>query len=371
MSAAGAVDYPPMKRIPTLDGWRAVAITAVVIHHVARCFYQQESAYGLSLTRFGAFGVDIFFGLSGLLITKLLLDEFQRTGGFGLRGFYIRRVFRILPPYLMFLVVITAAGMWRSGREAASCLLFFRNYVPDAQAGEATQHLWSLAVEEHFYLLWPGLLAWVGARRSKNLAAGLALTVALWRMIQSQFVVPLLPLVPAHFRTDIRLDALLWGCVVAFILDDADARARFARQMRFGIWCALAGLLSLCVVYYSELNSVMVAVLIPILLAGTTLHRQWAVSRALDWGPVTWIGRISYSLYLWQALFLVPGWEHPTHWWQQWPANLPLAVAVAALSYYAIEKPLLRAGRKLASQRLASLKAGTQVPAIAGLTSAD
>ena len=123
-----------MKRIPTLDGWRAVAITAVVIHHLARWFYQQESAYNLSVTRFGAFGVDVFFGLSGLLITKLLLDEFGRTGAFDLRGFYIRRAFRILPPYLMFLAVITVAGMWRSGWEAASCLLFFRNYVPDSLA---------------------------------------------------------------------------------------------------------------------------------------------------------------------------------------------------------------------------------------------
>ena len=266
-----------MKRIPTLDGWRAVAIAAVVIHHLARWFYQQESAYSLSVTRFGAFGVDVFFGLSGLLITKLLLDEFGRTASFDLRGFYIRRAFRILPPSLMFLAVITVAGMWRSTWEVASCLLFFRNYVPDSLTSGATQHLWSLAVEEHFYLLWPGLLALVGARRSKNLAAGLALAVALWRMIQSQFAPPLLPLVPAHFRSDIRLDALLWGCVVAFILDNPAARARLAKQLPFMAWCAMAGLLGLCIAYYSELNSVMVAVLIPILLAGTTLNPQWTV----------------------------------------------------------------------------------------------
>jgi len=359
-----------MKRIPTLDGWRAVAITAVVIHHLARWFYQQESAYDLSVTRFGAFGVDVFFGLSGLLITKLLLDEFGRTGAFDLRGFYIRRAFRILPPYLMFLAVITAAGMWRSGWEVASCLLFFRNYVPDALAGGATQHLWSLAVEEHFYLLWPGLLAWVGARRSKNLAARLALAVALWRMVQSQFAASVFPLIPAHFRTDVRLDALLWGCVVAFILDNADARARLAKQLQFGVWFAMAGLLGLCIVYYSEITSVMVAVLIPMLLAGTTLHPRWALSRALDWAPVTWIGRISYSLYLWQALFLYPGWEHPAHWWQQWPANLPVTVAVAALSYYAIEKPLQRVGRKLASQSLSQSRdasSGLKQSALAAL----
>ncbi len=339
-----------MKRIPTLDGWRAVAIAAVVIHHLARWFYQQESAYELSVTRFGAFGVDVFFGISGLLITKLLLEEFRRNGAFNLRGFYIRRAFRILPPYLMFLAVVTVAGQWRSGWEVGSCLLFFRNYVPDALAGWWTQHLWSLAVEEHFYLLWPGLLAWVGARRSKNLAAGLALAVALWRMVQWQLVPSLFPLVPEHFRTDVRLDALLWGCVVAFALDDAEARARLAKQLNFGVWAAMAGILGLCIVYYSALSSVMVAVLIPILLAGTVMNPQWTLSRVLDWAPVMWIGRISYSLYLWQALFLYPGWEHPAHWWQQWPANLPVTVAVAALSYCAIEKPLLRWGRKLGSE---------------------
>ena len=111
---AAAVDNSSVTRIPTLDGWRAVAIAVVVVHHLARWFYQQESAYALSVTRFGAFGVDVFFGLSGLLITRLLLDEFGRTGSFDLRGFYIRRAFRILPPYLMFLAVVTAAGMWRS-----------------------------------------------------------------------------------------------------------------------------------------------------------------------------------------------------------------------------------------------------------------
>ena len=145
--------------------------------------------------------------------------------------------------------------MWRSGWEVASCLLFFRNYAPDALVGGATQHLWSLAVEEHFYLLWPGLLAWVGARRSKNLAAGLALAVAMWRMVQSQLAAPVFTLVPAHFRTDVRLDALLWGCVVAFILDDAEASRRLAKQLRLSV-VRDGGALGLCIVYYSVVNSV-------------------------------------------------------------------------------------------------------------------
>jgi len=339
-----------MKRIPTLDGWRAVAISAVVLCHLGECLYQTQAAYELSIWRYGAFGVDVFFGLSGLLITSLLLAEFEQTGAFHLER-CLRRAFRILPPYLVFLAGYTAAGMWRSGWEVASCLLFFRNYAPDTVAGGGTQHLWSLAVEEHFYLLWPGLLAWIGARRSKDWAARLALLVGLWRLVESQMATPLFPAAFARFRTDLRLDALLWGCAVAFFLNDAHQREKLTRQLRFGVWIALAGLTGLCIRYFSPLTSLIVATLIPILLAGTVLHPEWLLSRFLDLPPVAWLGRISYSLYLWQGMFLIAALEHPAAWWRQWPANLVLSVAVAALSHYLVEKPLIRIGARLAARR--------------------
>jgi peptidoglycan/LPS O-acetylase OafA/YrhL len=339
-----------MKRIPTLDGWRAVAVTAVLIHHVAPGFFLHEADYDFDVTRYGAFGVDIFFGLSGLLITKLLLDQWQRSASFDLRGFYIRRVFRILPPYLAFLAVYTIAGLWRSGWEAASCLLFFRNYVPSSLATRGTQPLWSLSVEEHFYLMWPVLLAWLGARRSKHAALGLAFVFAIWRMIESQLSAPLFPLVPAHFRTDLRLDALLWGCVFAFLFNDAARRERLLRQLRFPVWIALAGILVASMVWYSQLTSLWVAAVVPMLLIGTSVHPRWKLSRALEFGPVAWVGRISYSLYLWQGLFFPVGWERLTGWWQVWPWNLALYFATATLSYYAVEKPLMRVGRRLAER---------------------
>src|SRR5437879_13434663 len=99
-----------MRRIPLLDGWRGVAIALVLIHHVVKGFYAAEDGYGQSVTRYGAFGVDIFFGLSGLLITRLLLDQWHTSGSFQLRQFYIRRAFRILPPYLVFLVTLAVFG---------------------------------------------------------------------------------------------------------------------------------------------------------------------------------------------------------------------------------------------------------------------
>ena len=340
-----------MQRIPTLDGWRAIAILSVMMHHLGMAFYSSESVYfAHSKTVVGAFGVDIFFGLSGLLITKLLLEEWRSTGAVSLRGFYIRRGFRILPPYLVFLLGVTIAGLWASGREAAGALLFFRNYVPDPAVGRWTQHLWSLAVEEHFYLLWPGLLVLVGVTRGKTVAVWLALGIGAWRMFEPQTNLARVLDVSSHFRTDLRLDALLWGCVAAFILDDQREREKFAHQFRSIAWIGCAAIAAGCVAYYSLITGMWLAALIPLLLVGAVVHPTWAISRVLDSKILAWVGRISYSLYLWQQVFLWPGWMHPQHFWLRWPWNVIATFTVATASYFVIEKPLLRLGRKLAAR---------------------
>ncbi len=339
-----------MRRLPVLDGWRAVAILLVLIHHIGQGFYSTEDFYAVSVTQYGAFGVDIFFGISGLLITRLLLEQRRTSGSYGLRQFYIRRAFRILPPCFAFLAIYSVLGLLNSNWELASSLLFFRNYVPARLTSYGTGHLWSLAVEEHFYLLWPGLLMIVGLRKSKNVAAGLALGFGIWRMVDSQLRPPLFPGVSQHFRTDLRLDALFWGCVTAFVLDTLRERLNFQTQFRLPVWMLAAGVLVLSAVHYSALTSIFIAVLIPLLLAGTLVHPEWTVSRALSWTPLVWIGRISYSLYLWQQLFLMPGWEHAPQWWHHGPWNIVLTFAAATASYYWIEKPFIAAGRAIASK---------------------
>jgi peptidoglycan/LPS O-acetylase OafA/YrhL len=350
-----------MRRIPLLDGWRAVAIALVLVHHVVQGFYASQDAYAADITRYGAFGVDIFFGLSGLLITRLLLEEWNSTGSFHLQQFYVRRAFRILPPVFVFLAVYTAAGMSKSTAEVVSSLLFFRNYVPSRLTGFGTGHLWSLAVEEHFYLIWPGLLALLGSRRSRHTAAWLALGFGIWRMVESQLATPLFPEVPSHFRTDLRLDALLWGCLVAFLLDGAKEREQFAKQTRLPYWLGAVALAIFCLRYYSPATSLGVALLIPVILAGTLVHPQWIISRVLSWGPLAWLGRISYSLYLWQELFLTPGWEPTSQWWRHWPLNLLASLGAAILSYYLVEKPLIRVGRTLAARLRKNLPAGVDL----------
>src|SRR5258708_5029091 len=133
-----------MRRIPTLDGWRAVAILSVICHHVMMGFFSSEAAYYLTTSSLGAFGVDVFFGLRGLLITGLLLQERAETGSVSLKAFYTRRVFRIFPVYLLFLSVAAIAGLLHGPRELASCLLVYRNYLADGWRN--THHLWSLSV---------------------------------------------------------------------------------------------------------------------------------------------------------------------------------------------------------------------------------
>ena len=336
-------------RIPTLDGWRAIAIMLVVICHLGECLYANQADYEASLSRYGAFGVDLFFGLSGLLITKLLLEESRATGTISLGRFYARRAFRILPAYFAFLIGFTFFGLWQSGLELLSCLFFFRNYTSDTFAGAGTQHLWSLSVEEHFYLLWPGLLVALGPKRAKEWPARLALGVALWRMVESQMTTHLFPWAFDRFRTDLRLDALLWGCAVAFMLDDSEAREKLRKQLPVGGWLVVAAIVLVSIRFFMPLTSVLVAALIPFLLAGTVLRPTWLFSRFLELTPVAWLGRVSYSLYLWQAVFLIPAWEHPVGWWRQWPANLVLCVLAAAASYYGIEQPFLRMGRRWAA----------------------
>src|ERR1039458_3898759 len=222
-----------MRRIPTLDGWRAVAILSVIWHHAMMFFFTDECAYYLTVTRFGAFGVDVFFGLSGMLITGILLKEWRKVGSVGLRAFYTRRVFRILPVYLLFLGVCACAGLMHGPREVASCLLFYRNLASGRLLWRSTQHLWSLSVEEHFYLIWPGLLVFCGVKRGPHIAAWLAIAVGFWRMAEPLLGLHLFREALPHLRSDLRMDALLWGAVVAFTLDDFKARQKLRPQLRF------------------------------------------------------------------------------------------------------------------------------------------
>ena len=315
--------------------------------------YPTEQAYWSgSASQLGAFGVDIFFALSGLLITTLLLREHQ-AGGISLRNFYIRRGFRILPPLFVYLAVAVALKRVHVGWELLSSVLLFRNYLPTELGGYDTGHLWSLSIEEHFYLLWPALLAFVAIRKGPRMVAYLAIAAGLWRIadVENHFTAILFGDLPAHFRTDLRLDSLLWGCFAAFLLHDATTK-EWLRERAGKVW--FAGLLAAavaCVIIYSYLAGLWLPMLLPMLLVLTLLHPTWAVSRLLDLAPVRFVGQISYGLYLWHPLLLVPGWLPGSAAATQLPLNLGISFGAAILSYFLIEQPCIAWGRKL-TQRL-------------------
>lgn len=348
------------KRIPTLDGWRAFAILLVVAHHAGTAFYTESQYYNISPTRFGTWGVPVFFGLSGLLITKLLLEENDRTGDISLKSFYVRRAFRILPLVFLYIFTIAAFGFLVSRTELVSSIFFFRNYLPESLGGVYTAHLWSLAIEEQFYLIWPGLLVLVGVRRGLRTAAGLSVALAVWVSVDFHFHLfqRVLPALNSDARTDLRLNGLFCGCAVAFLLHNAQTREWLRKHFSFVVWIVLALGIVADLRYQPYLTAFWIAVLIPSLMAGTALHPEWALSRLLDLEPVKWVGRISYSLYVWQQLFLIPSWDSkPLGVVQHWPYNIVLALLCACLSYYLVEKPLIHLGHRLAANYSTAPKA--------------
>jgi peptidoglycan/LPS O-acetylase OafA/YrhL len=307
--------------------------------------------------------VDLFFALSGFLISWRLLDEHAQTSTISLGAFYLRRAFRILPAYVTCLLALAALAaavdLGVSAREWVSSTVFLRNYVAlDEGSGWYTAHFWSLAVEEHFYLVWPFTLAFIGVRRARWAAIAIALAVTAWRVVEFrwQAVPVLLGPISFHERTDVRLDALLWGCVAALWLHKIGA-ARLKDSIPVHAAWAAAALIVVVAVAQPPLTLLWQSALFPLLFVATMLYPTTLLGRLLELPVVRWIGRLSYSLYLWQQLFLVAGAEPrplPLGALQEWPLNLVALLTCAAISYYAIEQPALAFGHSLARRRSAA-----------------
>jgi peptidoglycan/LPS O-acetylase OafA/YrhL len=349
--------------IPTLDGWRAVAVVWVMIYHSRG---HLSSTPFMRLADCGYIGVNIFFGLSGLLICWRLIREREKAGSIDVYDFYLRRGFRILPPYLSYLLVLlilALAGLASlTAGEFVSCLVFMRNYVePDMGYGYYTSHFWSLAVEEHFYLLWPVLLiTFFRLGRPKTATLGLALLVAAWRTVDARY-----GLFDRTFgihtagnvyRSDTAISSLLFGCGVAMFLSDPRWRKRLEGWLSPPAWALLTALFLAIAIFGKHIPfaRLLMDLLVPLLLAGTLLHPTALAGRFLEWAPVRWIGRLSYSLYIWQQLFLLPRSDtYPLGVLQSFPVNWIASLLCAIGSYHLIEQPAIALGRRVSKARKA------------------
>lgn len=339
--------------LPTLDGWRGIAILAVISSHV-----RWPVPWVARIAQYGPMGVHLFFALSGFLITWRLIEEHDRTGKVDFANFYRRRAFRILPAAFAYLLAISILGFALhrvplTRLEVAGSALFFRNYLSPASESWYTIHFWSLSVEEHFYLLWPALLFLAGFRRARFLAPALALAVGLWRFLDERhnWVATLDPILKDNVRrTDYRLDILLFGCAAALLWREPFLRRLLKRFAGTGLVLAALAATVACLYWTPPGYLTLLAILMAVLPAATVARPSSLAGRVLEFPPLRWIGLISYSLYLWQEIFF-PGLPPALGLVQRIPWNFAAAFTAAACSYYLIERPMIRFGKTARKRR--------------------
>jgi peptidoglycan/LPS O-acetylase OafA/YrhL len=344
--------------IPSLDGLRAVSFGIVFLAHA-----------GLERVVPGGFGVTVFFFLSGYLITTLMRVEHAETGTVSLKNFYLRRVLRILPPF--YIVLFTASGLAALGlirggvdpRAFMAQALHYANVflVLEGSGGFApgTTVYWSLAVEEHFYFLFPmlflGLAGLKLARTSQALVlALLCLVVLVWRA----FLVYVVGVSEdrTYVATDTRFDSILYGCALAVgsnpALDEPVGSERLWKLVLFPL--GIAGLL-VSFLFRDEgfretaRYSLQGLSLVPVFVCAVR-YPAWGPMRLLNLKPVAFLGVLSYSLYLVHhvALYGV------AQWFEGFPAVVRGAIAfvlslgVSLALYRWVEKPCARLRKRFA-----------------------
>lgn len=329
-----------MKRIPSLDGIRAFAISLVVMGHWAEVRFHSDVAGA-----YASLGRRIFFVASGYLITNLLMKEYGKTSTIGLRRFYVRRAYRILPAAVFFMLPVFVI-FWDQLRwyQIVAAALYLTNF--DFTHPWFLGHLWSISVQEQFYFLWPAVIRrWYGYRVA--ILLGVIAFAPAYRAA-CHFA-------GLHGRADETFpavaDILAIGCLLGFFEKRLpQIRSSFALLLVFPVVLVplYMGLLRfhttpILLLFFWPLLHVSIATLL--------LHLTRHPSRLLNARPMVWLGNISYSLYLWQQLFAFGNSPRPLYF-------VVFAVAIAAASYYLIEQPML----KLRDRRTAGLKAKTALP---------
>jgi len=339
---------------PALDGLRGVAIAAVVLFHTG------------GLVPAGYLGVDLFFVLSGFLITTLLLSEHGGLGGVSLRAFYRRRAARLLPGLYCLLAVFTGGAILLALRGEVALgdelfgvvagLAYFANLAlmgePASQSmPEELRHLWSLAAEEQFYLLWPPALLIV-LRGGVRLAAALvAAGAALMALRALDLYLEGASFERLAFGVDTRSVSILLGCLLALALAARpDVPSLYGRRLEVPALAALVGLFLVDFGRLTFAGPLLVFALASAVVVARALDSSSALATALSGRGLVFLGRISYSLYLWHVpVFVVLGVGKQELEPRAVPA-VALSLALAVASYYLVELRFL-AWRRAAADR--------------------
>lgn len=341
------------RHIPELDGFRGFAVLVVLIGHYLEFRLAPASPYFATLDKLG---VLLFFVLSGFLITGLLHRERVATGRLDFRRFYTRRILRLAPALFLFLG--TVAVLMRAGwitdvprKEVLECLFYARNIFGRSLS---LGHIWSLSLEEQFYLVWPLAFSLLPIKRTASMVTGICLVFAVWRGASIAAHLFSYEQGLYYMRPYFRFDSILVGAsLVLWLASSPRATALLTRIMStvpaIFLW---GGLVTWTMVgervsralYLTAQELLVTAVLAHIVLCNKTLIAAFFRSRLLRY-----FGAISYSLYLWQQLLLVtsvPSWGHL----RDWPLSVVIPTLIAAASYHFVEKPILGLKDRLAPQ---------------------
>jgi len=354
---------PKSGYLPSLDGWRALAILGVMMTHDLPWVIAGHS--NAMFKGFGGYGVNLFFAISGLLITTRILEEESLVGHFDIRRFYIRRIFRIQPVAILYLAVIAALMLFHVIHDHwyywVAAMFMFENFVwhPSAIPFAFFEgHFWTLAVEEHFYILLSLTLLWL--RKSRMAVLGV-----LWVVL---FVAEKIAEKQRWFdpfyserRTYWQLDYLIFAAIAALALQRPAVKP----------WVAFAITIVAVMLHRESIQirhmdgafspqgwlnelGLISQFFFTLWVAATMLHPKSWTTRLLESALLRFIGRLSYSLYLWHVLFF-SSFEPVTNITNPVllalsgrPAKYFASFGVAILSYYLLEKPMMRLGHRLA-----------------------
>lgn len=340
---------PSSFHLPSLDGIRAASIAVVFVAH---------AGWGDKIP--GGLGVTVFFFLSGFLITSLLRREFARSATINIPHFYIRRAFRILPPFYLALGLagaLAAMGMLPgsvSTKGMALLALHFGNYAqifwPEAAIPQGSGVYWSLAVEEHYYLTFPFLALYLVKRNRRTaflVLGSIALSALVWRIL---LVNGGAPAIRTNYGSDTRVDSILWGAILAFCMNPRlDPVPAIAERARGPLVASGFLLLLFSLIYRNESfretyrYTIQGIALLPLFYFAVKDPGFWPFAW-LNGRFMRYVGGLSYTLYLVHHVIIyavhqaAPG----LHLSMQALLSLTISLGLAAVSYEYMEKPLAK-----------------------------
>jgi peptidoglycan/LPS O-acetylase OafA/YrhL len=373
-----------LRHIPALDGLRGLAVIGVIAFHTSQVTGRADLPGGF-------LGVDLFFVLSGFLITSLLLGEHGARGSISLRSFWARRARRLLPALLLVLVAVAVyAARWATPDElsqlrgdALATLGYVANwrevlsntsYFSQYQSASPLQHTWSLAIEEQFYLVWPLVVGAIVVWRRKSPTTvlvvsliGAAVSIGLMQLLYS----PDGDSTRAYFGTDTRIAAILLGAALAAAIvrwgHVTSPAARFRLELAGLVGVVVLGVAWATLDGQSALlyrGGFVVCELAALAVIATAVHpNPGLVGRTLSFAPLCWIGIVSYGLYLWHWPVFVVLDSSRVHLdgFALLLFDLAVTLALTVLSFYLLERPIRRGAVPTPVARLATPAAAIAV----------